>query len=264
MPPTASVLARARGPALATMCGAAELPSVGEVSNHTHQEDVMTTTSLTRTTGTAPQPAVRRVLLAAPLVLGALTVAAVVLLQPWGERNDLTYATLAPHRDAVWTGVLLDGLAMAAIGISLALVVAHLARGRGSVWAGVGGVFTTAGGVFFAMGIYAFGSLAWYVTDPAVLDPAQGAALLEHAHAQPQHGMVLQMAGFLTFSLGVLLLCVALLRAGTVGRWLPVLVLVLTVAQFAAPVAILNGVQVAHLLALGAIGLASLRPVQRS
>lgn len=214
---------------------------------------------------TAPvRPVTRRphhTLLAGGLGLSALTIAVLVLLQPWGERNALDYQTLSADRGLMWSSVLLDALAMAALGICLALVVTHLAPGRGAVWARAGGTLSAAGGVLFALGMYAFGSLAWYATETAALDPAEGTALLEYAVAHPGHGQIVQIVGFLTFTLGLVLLTVALLRAGTIGRTTPAVILALTVAAFFAPSAVLSYVQAAQMASLVLLAVAAVRPV---
>lgn len=209
----------------------------------------------------AGQP--HRILLAVGLGVSALTVAVLVLLQPWGERNALDYETLSVDRALSWSTILLDGLAMAALGICLSLVVTRLVPGRGAVLARVGGTLTAAGGVLFAMGMFAFASLAWYATEPGVLSPTDGSALLEHAVANPGHGMLVQIAGFLTVTLGVLVLCAALLRAGTVGRALPITVLVLSLAAFPVPPPVLNYLQAAQMVGLAALAVAAVRAESR-
>ena len=50
------------------------------------------------------------------------------------------------------------------LGLTLGLVVCHLARGRGRVAALVGAVLTTAGGILFAMGGLAFATLTWFAS----------------------------------------------------------------------------------------------------
>jgi hypothetical protein len=211
----------------------------------------------------APPPRSRRALVAGALIAGALTIVVLMVFVPWGERNELGYESLAPVRDAAWAGLLADALAMVAVGIGLAAVVGGLTRGRGSAWATVGGVLTSVGAVVFALGAFAFASLVWYATAPAALSPAQGAVLLEYAEANPGHGLVLQMVGFLTFTLGTLLLSVALLQAGTVPRWLPVAVLLLTVLLFAIPGRTQDVAQAAQMLAFAGIGLVYLRTSTR-
>ena len=69
---------------------------------------------------------------------------------------------------------------------------------------------------------------------------------MKYAVDNPQHGMVLQMAGFLLFTLGSIALFIALIRARTVPLWLPIAFFVLVVAQFTpVPGRVLDFVQVA-------------------
>ena len=179
-----------------------------------------------------PLEGARSTIVAAALGLASATVAGVLLVRPWPERDAFEYDQIAPSRDGIWTGVLIDGIAFAVVALSLSLVVAALARTRGAAWANVGAVVTTLGGIVFAMGAYAFGSLGWYATDTTVLDEQAGAQLLDRVVDEVAHGMVLQMAGFLACTVGTILLSVALLRSRTVSRWVPIAILALTLAQF--------------------------------
>ena len=194
-----------------------------------------------------------------PLVLGAVTSAVLLLLTPWGERNEIGYSAVAPIRDAFWVGILLDGLAMVAVTLGLSIVVHRLVVRAGAVLARLGSVLAVAGGVTFALGGFGYATLAWHVTDPSVLDPAAGTAVLESAIDNPQHSLVVQIAGFLAMTLGMVLLSVALLRSGCVPRWLPVVVLVTSVLAFVVPPRVKDLVQVVQLLALVLIALMSVR-----
>lgn len=221
-------------------------------------------------TTTFPPPArvrsadgrIPRTVLAAGAALSALTIAVLVLLQPWGGRNALDYRTLSADRELMWATILLDALAMAALGICLAAVVTMLVPTRGALLARVGSTLLAAGGVLFAMGIFAFGSLAWYATDTAALPPTQGADLLDHAVANPGHGQVVHIVGFLAFTLGLALAAAALLRAGTLGRVLPIVVLALTVAAFLAPSSVLSYLQAAQMVGIAALAVAAARTEQ--
>jgi len=199
-------------------------------------------------------------LVAGTLALAATTVAGVLLVRPWPERDAFDYGQVAPSRDSIWLGVMVDGLAFALVGITLALVVSGLVRARGATWATIGAGFTAVGGVVFAMGAYAFGALAWYATDTSTLDGETGGRLLDRAVDEVTHGMLLQMAGFLCYTVGTLLLCVALLRSGAVPRAIPAAVLVLTVVQFTpVPGRVLDLVQVALMGVLVALAVLAAR-----
>jgi hypothetical protein len=87
----------------------------------------------------------RAAIIALALSIGVVAVA--VLWQPWGERNQIGYADIAPHRDAAWLGAVVNGFGFATIGVTLGLAVCMLAPRRGSTWANVGAVLTGIGGV---------------------------------------------------------------------------------------------------------------------
>jgi hypothetical protein len=206
----------------------------------------------------------RAAIVSAILAIGAAAIAVLVLWQPWGERDHLSYADLEPHRDAAWLGTLVDGLAFAAVGVALGIAVCRLVpAARGAAVATVGAMLTGFGGVAFCAGIVSFGSLAWYATDPAAVPPDAGAALMTYVVDNPGHVMGAQMAGFLLYTVGSLLLMVALWRARAVPRLLPVAYLVLTVGVFAVGGVALNVVQAAQTLLLVPVafyGIRSARP----
>lgn len=197
---------------------------------------------------------IRSTLVASALAVSAIAVASMLLWHPWPVRDRFSYGDIAPVRDGMWTGILIDALAFAVIGITLSVVVCALARSRGAVWASVGAVLTSLGGIAFAMGAFAFASLAWYATDTAAIPVESGTEFLKYAVDHPQHGMVMQMAGFLLFTLGAVALSIALLRAKTVPTWLPSAFLVLTAAQFTpVPSRVLDFIQVAVMAVIVAI-----------
>jgi hypothetical protein len=218
------------------------------------------TRSLAEAPGTGavlPPPGLRRVrdtLLAVLLFAGAATAAAMVLWQPWGERNAFDYADLAPLRDTAWVGALLDGLGIATAAIALGLVACRLAWARGAALATAGSLLCGLGGVLFCAGITSFGVLAWYATAAEAVPVASGTALLSHAEANPGHLYGLSMAGFLLFTVGSLVLMVALWRSRTVPVWLPIGVIILTVGVFAASGTVLNVIQAVQMLLIGTTG----------
>ena len=82
------------------------------------------------------------------------------------------------------------------------------------------------------MGSFAFASFAWYATSAAI-PVDSGKALMAYAAENPQHGFVPAMIGFLLFTVGSLLLAVALLRSRAVPIAAVIVFAVLTVSQFA-------------------------------
>lgn len=170
-------------------------------------------------------------IVAAALALGAGAVAAMLLWRPWGERNAFGYGDVAPIRDNLWVGTLIDGFGFAVAAIALSLAVCLLVRDRGSSWANTGAVLGVLGGVAFAMGSFAHAALTWYATSDAI-SPAAGKVLLDYAEDHGVHVMLPAMAGFLTVAIAMLVLATALLRSRAVPRWLPISLIVLTLAQF--------------------------------
>ena len=207
----------------------------------------LTATPAVTSTGT---DRARAAIVSSLLALGAITSAILVLWQPWGERDHLGYADLAPHRDAAWLGALADGLAIAAIGVALGIAVCRLAPSRGAIWANVGAVMTGIGGVAFCAGMVSFGAFAWYATNTDAIPVDTGTNLMTYAVDNPGHLLGIQMAGFLLTTLGSLVLMVALWRARSVPRWLPIAYLVLTVGVFATDGVVLNVVQAIQMLTL--------------
>jgi hypothetical protein len=210
----------------------------------------MSTQTATAISAPVRPAAARAAIVSTFLALGAAVIAVLVLWQPWGERDALGYADLAPHRDAAWLGTLADGLAFAVVGAALGLAVCLLAPARGAAWANIGAVMTTLGGAAFCAGMVSFGSFAWYATDTAAIPAGPGEALMSYVEDSPGHMLGVQMVGFLLFTLGSLALMVALWRSRAVPRWLPIGYLVLTVGTFALGGVALNIVQAIQMLSL--------------
>jgi len=184
-------------------------------------------------------------LVAVPLAAGAALAAAVVLWHP-GPHDDISYAAFAPVRDSTWIGTLLFlvGLPVAAAALGIAGYL--LAPGRRA--AAIGAVCATVGGAMFAAGTFALGTIGWYVTATDAIPADSGTALVRYIDGNLGHVAPGLVGGFLLFNIGVLLVAVALWRAGSVPRWLPIALAVLTVAQFAVPAGrVLDVVQAAQL-----------------
>ena len=174
---------------------------------------------------------------AAALAAASVTVASLLATSPWGDRLDsssdeiLTYDDLLDIRDAAWSSMLVDSFAYAVIGFALGLGVLHLVRSKGRIAALVGAVLTTAGGIVFAMGGAAFATVVWFITADGLSDGA-GQSLVDYANNHVGHLLGLDMAGFVTFTLGTIVLAVALIRARAVPVPAIVVFLLLTLAQF--------------------------------
>ena len=197
--------------------------------------------------------------------LGAagLTVAALLISTPWGDRYDsgadevIVYESLHAVPDGAWIGMLADGLAFAVLGISLSLVVCHLVRGRGRFAALLGALLATVGGILFAMGGLSFATLTWFASRVSE-DVAR--PLVEYANDSPGHLVGATMAGFLLFTLGELALATALLRAKAVHVAAVAAYVLLVLAQFAPlPGRALDFVQIAMMALCVALAVTVLR-----
>jgi len=165
------------------------------------------------------------------MAIGSLMVAAMLIWRPWGERNEFGYDAVQPIRDDAWIGTLVDAFGLCLVAITVSIATCILVRGRGRRWADVGAVVTILGGIAFAMGGFARGAVGWLATSDQIPVPA-GTEMLRLVEDEPTHLMAVVMAGFLLFTLGTLALAVSWWRSAVVPRWLPVALIVLTIAQF--------------------------------
>jgi hypothetical protein len=197
------------------------------------------------------------------LCAAGLTVAALLITTPWGDRYDsaadevIAYESLPAAQDGAWFGMLADGLAFAVLGVTLGLVVCHLARGRGRFVALLGAVLAAVGGILFAMGGLSFATLTWF---SSVVPEDVGRSLIDYANDSPGHLLGATMAGFLLFTLGELALAAALFRARAVPVAGVVAYVLLVLAQFApVPARALDFLQVAMMALCVGLALAVLR-----
>jgi hypothetical protein len=208
----------------------------------------------------APVSRARLMIVISALALSSAAVAAVVLWHPWPERDDFSYGATAASRDATWVAMLISGLGYAIAAVTLSLAVGLLVRGRGAGWANLGAVLTTVGGVLFGSAGYGIAVLAWYATATEAIPAGSGAALLTYVENNAARAFAPTIAGFLAFHVGVLVLAVALWRARTAPRWLPIVMAVAVLAQFAAPTdRILDVVQAAVMVTFIAVAWYALR-----
>ena len=194
---------------------------------------------------------------AAALATSAATVATLLVVKPWGERLNtsaedfVSYDSLVDIRDAAWWGMLADGFAFAVVGLTASLCVLHLIRGRGRSAGLAGAVLATVGGILFAMGASAFATFVWFAT-ASELPGGAGRALVDYANDHAGHLVGLEMAGFLAYTLGTVVLAVALIRVRAVPGAAVAVFLLLTGALFVMPSAslALDILQIAQMLML--------------
>ena len=197
------------------------------------------------TTAVTARSRTRVHLVTSALALSSAAVAFTLLWHPGPERNDLSYAAIAPVRDAAWTAAVVDHVGFVVAAFTLGIAVCVLAPARGATWANLGAALAAVGGILFGGGVFAYGVLSWYATAVEAIPVESGTALMTYFADNPAHLSGPQIAGFLVFNLGTLLLVAALWRAGSVPRWLLVVWAVLTVGQFAGlPGRVLDLVQV--------------------
>lgn len=213
--------------------------------------------------GPAAVPSPRATLVAVATSLGSVLVAATLLWHPWPPRDHITYAEFAPVRDAAWLGSVLNVVGHSAAAIGLAIAVVLLVPSRGARWANVGAAFTALGGVLFGAGALAYITVAWYGTSPA-LDAASGTALFDYLKGNLGHILIPQAIGLALFSLGSILVAVALWRARAVPRWVAIAVALLAILQFAVPTAAMDVVQSVRMLSFVAVVWFLVRPLRPS
>jgi hypothetical protein len=194
---------------------------------------------------------IRVTLVAAVLALGAAAVAVFFLWSPGPNRDDFSYASIAPVRQAAFVGYLIDSVGFGLVAVGLAVAMCLLVRARGAACANVGAILVTVGGVLVAISSFALACLRWYATSTSAISADSGTALLAYFKHNEAPIAGPQVGGFLAFNVGVLLFVVALWRSHAVPRWLPIAMTVLTLAQFAGiPDRALDFVQVADMATL--------------
>jgi hypothetical protein len=93
---------------------------------------------------------------------------------------------------------------------------------RGARWANVGGSLVWLGAAIYGVGIGGWATVYYFATDPAALSPGAAARLVDHVNDDTARILAVPIGGALLVALGSMLLSVALWRARTVPRWVPV------------------------------------------
>jgi hypothetical protein len=179
----------------------------------------------------------RMALLSAVLVVTSVSAAGlslVSLLKPIGAGGDALpdYAALAPVRDYAWAFFTLAGVQLV-VGICAAALAGWiLAPGR---WATVGGAVMCLGAALYAVGIGGWAAVYYFGADAGTLGPAAATRLIDHYNADAAHMLAVPIGGAVLVLIGGLLLSVALWRARSVPRWVPVVSAVASVATMLLP-----------------------------
>jgi Domain of unknown function (DUF4386) len=164
-------------------------------------------------------------LFTAILVTGitAVALSVVSLVKPIGPGGDALpgYAALAPLRGYAWGFFTFAGVQMVVGVCAAALATWILTPARGARWATVGGGVVWLGAAVYAVGIGGWAAVYYFGSDPRL--GRAGAGLIDRFNHDGAHMLAVPIGGALLVALGGLLLAVALWRAGSVPRWLPVL-----------------------------------------
>ena len=140
--------------------------------------------------------------------------------------------------------------------VPLVLTIRHRAfPGRGRGLATVAAALCTIGFTCNGLSQTLWGYLLWFATDSDV-ERAAGVAVVDAAQNAPMlPTLPVSFASVPLFSLGLLLLAVALWRAGTVPRWVPALVVLIDLVAPVFPVGPVNLVTGAAAVAAFAVAL---------
>ncbi len=181
-------------------------------------------------------------LLIAPLLFAVAEIAP----QPSGSAAA-QLASYAQHRDQLLAGLLL-GIASSMLFVPALFGLLHQIRDRGVVYAHVAAAMIVYG-LVTAAALWGVNAMFWEMAKPG-MNPSAMATLLDGIHHAPAAAALL--AGHYLFALGVLLLGVAVWRAGLAPRWAGILVALFPVSD-----AVLSPAgDVTSALISGAIGVA--------
>jgi hypothetical protein len=179
-----------------------------------------------------------RLLFAAILVtsLSAVALSVVSYAKPIGNGDGLPdYAAIAGARGYVWGFFLVAGVQLVVGACAAALAAWLLVPGRGAHWATVGGSLVWLGAAIYGVGIGGWAAVYYFGTDPRALDPATAARLIDHVNDDTARMLAVPIGGALLVALGSIVLAVALWRARTVPRWVPVLGIVTAITGIVIP-----------------------------
>jgi hypothetical protein len=167
-----------------------------------------------------------RLLFAVILVtsLSAVALSVVSYAKPIGNGDGLPdYAAIAGARGYLWSFFLVAGVQLVVGACAAAVAAWLLVPARGARWANVGGSLVWLGAAMYGVGIGGWATVYYFATDPAALDPATAARLIDHVNDDTARMLAVPIGGALLVALGSIVLAVALWRARTVPRWVPIL-----------------------------------------
>jgi hypothetical protein len=205
------------------------------------------TPPLTPAARTAPAPQTSRLglLFAVLLVTGASSLALTVVsfAKPIGAGDTLPdYASIASMRGYVWAFFFIAAVQLIVGMSAAALAVWILVPARGARWATVGGSLVWLGAAIYGVGVGGWAALYYFGSDPSVPGPTTAARLIDHVNDDTVRMLAVPIGGALLVTLGSLLLAVALWRARSVPRWVPIASAVTGVATIVIPTGSIGGV----------------------
>jgi len=163
--------------------------------------------------------------------VSAFVLSVVSFAKPLGDGDLPDYAALASHRSYVWTFFAAAGVQLV-IGATVAAVAAMvLAPNR---WGTVGGSMIWIGAALYGVGIGGWAAAYYFGSDPS-LAPAAAVGLIDRINDDAGHLLAIPIGGALLIGLGTLVLAVALWRARSVPRWVPIVGALTAVATIVAP-----------------------------
>jgi hypothetical protein len=168
--------------------------------------------------------------------LSAFALAFVSFVKPIGQGDAMPdYAAIAPHRDYVWSFFAIAGVQLIVGACAAALAAWLLVPDRGARWATLGGGLVWLGAALYGVGIGAWAAVYYFATDRATLGSATAARFVDHVNDDSAHMLAVPIGGAILIALGSLTIAVALWRARTVPRWVPIVGAISAVATLVLP-----------------------------
>lgn len=198
----------------------------------------------------------RRVaLLAIVILVTSLAGVLVGLLYPDADADgQFSYARVEPIRDFFWAWHVFAGTNLA-LGIpALAIAGWLLVPARGSGLATVGGAMMWVGTALYGVGLGGLATVFYFGSARDAIGAEAGTRLLDHVNDQVARLYGPLLAGAALVALGTVMLAVALWRARSVPRWVPVLLATIPLT-FVLPTSGLVGLVVELPTAIGSIAL---------
>jgi len=168
--------------------------------------------------------------------ISAFALSFVSFVKPIGSGDGAPgYADIAGVRSYVWAFFIIAGVQLV-IGASAAAMAGWLlAPRRGSRWATAGASLIWLGAALYGVGIGGWATIYYFGTDTRVLEPAVATRLIDHVNDDTARMLAVPIGGALLIAIGSLVLSVALWRARTVPRWLPIATVITAIATVVLP-----------------------------